>query len=100
MNFFFGLSLLSVLLYLNFFIMMSIIMASMFSLHPSELQHVTDMKDLVFALLVYKLKKKKKRFLLAFTAGQTSKLSASPFALDCLKGLFIYLFIIINYCII
>ena len=67
--------------------MMSIIMASVFSLHPSELQHVTDMKDLVFALLVHKLKeekKKKKRFLLAFTAGQTSKLSASPFALDCL----------------
>ena len=74
--------------------MMSIIMASMFSLHPSELLHVTDMKNLVFALLVYKLKKekrKRKRFLLAFTTGQTSKLSASPFALDCLKGLFIYL---------
>jgi len=66
---FFGSSLLSILLYLNFVIMMSILMASMFSLHPSELQHVTDTKDLVFAILVLR-----KMFLLAFTAGQTSKL--------------------------
>ena len=64
---------------------------------PSELQHDTDMKDLVFALLVYKFFFKKKRFLLAFTASQTSKLSASPFALDCHKGLFIYLFIYYYY---